>query len=133
MRAPAPARHRVFLLPPTEDDSGPMQKFSLDALAREHLERARTDTAGRSAETVHGGHEQALRQTILALAAGTTLGEHDNPGEATVHVLTGRVRLSAGGDTWEGRRGDLIVIPRAPHDLHALEDAVVLLTVVKRQ
>lgn len=108
-----------------------MQKFSLDALGRELLERARTDAAGRGAQTVQGGHEQALRQTVLALTAGTTLAEHENPGEATVLVLAGRVRLGSGGEAWEGRRGDLIVIPAARHDLHAVEDAVVLLTVVK--
>jgi quercetin dioxygenase-like cupin family protein len=108
-----------------------MRKFSLDALARDHLERARQSRAGRSAESVYGGHEHALRQTIVALTAGTALAEHENPGEATVHVLSGRVRLSAGPDTWEGRRGDLIDVPAARHDLHANEDAVILLTVVK--
>jgi quercetin dioxygenase-like cupin family protein len=108
-----------------------MRKFSLDALGREHLERARQSRAGRSAETVYGGHEQTLRQTIVALADGTALGEHENPGEATAHVLVGRVRLTAGSDSWDGRRGDLIVIPPARHDLRATEDAVVLLTVAK--
>jgi quercetin dioxygenase-like cupin family protein len=108
-----------------------MQKLSLDALAREHLERARQSTAGRSAETVYGGHEHTLRQTLLALTTATTLAEHENPGEATVHVLSGRVRLVAGQDSWEGRRGDLLLIPPVRHELHALEDAVVLLTVAK--
>ncbi len=108
-----------------------MQKLSLDALAREHLQRAHADNAGRSSQTVVGGHEHALRQTVVALTAGTTLGEHENPGEATVHVLSGRVRLGAGDDSWDGRSGDLIVIPPARHDLHAVEDAVVLLTVAK--
>jgi quercetin dioxygenase-like cupin family protein len=108
-----------------------MRKLSLDALAREHLERARQSSAGRSSETVFGGHEHTLRQTLMALTAGTTLKEHENPGEATVHVLAGRVRLGAGADTWEGRRGDLLLIPPMRHHLHAIEDAVVLLTVAK--
>ncbi len=111
-----------------------MQKLSLDALAREHLERARTSSAGRSSETVVGGHEHTLRQTLMALTAGTRLGEHESPGEATVQVLAGRVRLGADGEEWEGRRGDLIVIPPARHDLHAMEDTAVLLTVaIQRQ
>lgn len=108
-----------------------MQKLSLDALGREHLERARASDAGRSAETVYGGHEHTLRQTLLTLSAGTNLGEHENPGEATVVVLSGRIRLSAGGDSWDGRRGDLLIIPPARHDLQALEDAVFLLSVAK--
>ena len=110
-----------------------MQKLSLDALAREHLERAHASSSGRSSETVVGGHEHTLRQTLVALTAGTTMGEHENPGEATVHVLVGRVRLGAGGEQWEGRRGDLIVIPPARHDLHAMEDAAVLLSVAMQR
>ena len=108
-----------------------MQKLSLDALAREQLERARQSSAGRSAETVYGGHEQSLRQTLIAMTAQTELAEHESPGEATLHVLSGRVRLTAAGDGWEGRNGDLLVIPAARHQLHALEDSVVLLTVAK--
>lgn len=108
-----------------------MQKLSLDALAREHLERARQTSAGRSAETVYGGHEHVLRQTLVALTAGTVLAEHENPGEATVHVIVGRVSLNAGTDAWEGRAGDLIIVPPMRHDLRAVEDSVVLLTVAK--
>jgi quercetin dioxygenase-like cupin family protein len=108
-----------------------MHKLSLDALAREHLGRARESSAGRSAETVHGGHESTLRQTVVALTAGTTLGDHESPGEATLVVLSGRVRLGAGDDSWDGRRGDLLIIPQARHDLQAIEDAVVLLSVAR--
>lgn len=108
-----------------------MRKMSLDALAREHLERAAGTPAGRSATTVYGGHEQTLRQTVIALAAGSELAEHDNPGEATVLVLRGRVRLVAGPTEWDGRTGDLIVVPDQRHSLAALEDAAILLTVAK--
>ncbi|MFF5155340.1 cupin domain-containing protein [Streptomyces sp. NPDC000348] len=106
-----------------------MQKLSLDALTREHLERAAATASGRSATTVHGGHGHALRQTLLALTAGTALADHESPGEATLLVLRGRVRLTSGGTEWEGRTGDLIDIPPARHGLEALEDAAVLLTV----
>ncbi|MFI8230717.1 cupin domain-containing protein [Streptomyces sp. NPDC085900] len=108
-----------------------MQKLSLDALAREHLERAAAAATGRSATTVYGGHEHVLRQTVLALTADTELAEHENPGEATLLVLRGRVRLTSGDTSWDGRTGDLIAIPDARHSLRAVEDAVVLLTVAK--
>jgi len=107
-----------------------MHKVSLDALAREQLELARQGN-GRSATTVVGGHEQSLRQTVMALVGGQTTGEHASPGEATVHVLVGRVELTAGSDMWTGRAGDLLIIPPVRHALAASEDAVVLLTVAK--
>ena len=108
-----------------------MQKMSLDAIAREQLELAKSNAASRSSCTVFGGHEHAMRQTVVALAGDASLGEHENPGEATLCVLRGRVRLSAGADTWEGRTGDLLIVPDAPHGLRALHDSVVLLTVAK--
>jgi quercetin dioxygenase-like cupin family protein len=104
------------------------RKSSLTALARGQLELARQASSGRSAHTVYGGNEHVLRQTLIALAAG-----HDSPGEATVHVLHGRVRLSAGEDGWEGPPGDLLVVPAIRHSLDAIEDSAVLLTVGKHR
>ena len=66
-----------------------------------------------------------------ALTAGSALDEHENPGEATIQVLRGRVRLTAGQVTWDGRTGDLLVVPDARHALEATEDSAILLTVSK--
>ena len=108
-----------------------MQKSSLAALGREQLELAHASTSGRSASTVYGGHEHVLRQTVIALVGGRRLDDHANPGEATVHVLSGRVTLNAAGNAWSGRAGDMLVVPETVHSLEALEDSVVLLTVAK--
>lgn len=109
-----------------------MDGFSLPTLAHEHLERARDGAAGRSAHTLYGGRDHRLRQTLIALRAGQQLEEHESPGEATLQVLSGRVRLVAGDDDREAAAGDLLPIPPARHALVAEEDSVVLLTVVKR-
>jgi quercetin dioxygenase-like cupin family protein len=116
---------------PSVGKNARMQKFSLDAIAREQAAQAVKAPAGRSAETVYGGHEHALRQTVLAMTAGSSLTEHENPGEATIVVLGGRVRLTAGGQAWEGRSGDLLVVPDSRHALEAIEDSAILLTVSK--
>jgi len=109
-----------------------MQKVSLEALAREQLELAHNSAARRAASTVVGGHERTMRQTLIALVAGASLDEHENPGEASVFVLRGRVELLTDGAAWEARTGDLVEIPVARHSLRALEDSAVLLTAVPR-
>jgi hypothetical protein len=75
-----------------------MQKFSLDAIVREQAKQAVKAPAGRSAETVYGGHERALRQTVLALTAaspdlvlGSPLGRR---ARAVAAARLGVVRLS---------------------------------------
>lgn len=107
-----------------------MDGISLTQLAAEQLQAARSSHAGRAAHTVYGGHDHLLRQTLIALTAGAELAEHNSPGQATLQVLQGQVRVTAGVDTWTGGPGDLLVIPRERHNLQADSDAVVLLTVL---
>lgn len=103
---------------------------SLTQLAQELLASAREAHSGRAARTLHGKSDGALRQTMIALAAGHALGEHESPGEATLQVLAGRVRLGAGDESWEAPAGSYLIIPPMRHDLTALEDSVVQLTVL---
>ena len=108
-----------------------MDKISLTAVARQQLAAAHRADSGRSAHTVYGGHQHVLRQTLVALTAGTALADHDSPGEATLQVLQGRVQLTTADTSWDGASGDHLVIPPSRHGLHAIEDSVVLLTVAK--
>jgi quercetin dioxygenase-like cupin family protein len=110
-----------------------MEKFSLVALARQQMQAASQTTSGTSAKTVYGGHEHVLRQTLIGLRAGAVMAEHANPGEATLHIIEGRVRLMAGEDSWDGRAGDLLVVPSDRHSVEAMDDSAVLLTVGKRR
>ena len=108
-----------------------MDSISLTTLATQQLTEARQAHSGRASHTVHGGHALELRQTVVALASGHELAEHDSPGEATLQVLQGHVRLTAGDDAWEGTTGDYVTIPSHRHSLRSLDDSVVMLTVVK--
>lgn len=107
-----------------------MNAHSLDTLADELLAEARSAPSGRAARTLHGGKDNRLRQTVIALAADRQMAEHASPGEATLLVLDGHVRLHADALDWEGRPGDFLSIPRRRHGVEALADSVVLLTVI---
>ncbi|WP_030526905.1 cupin domain-containing protein [Phycicoccus jejuensis] len=108
-----------------------MDSTSLTALGDEVLAVARESVAGRASRTIHGGHDRMLRETVIALVAEHELAEHESPGEATLQVLRGRVRLRTSGGEREAGAADHLVIPPRRHSLFAVEDSVVLLTVVK--
>lgn len=101
----------------------------LDELADQLQAKAAASSAQRAAHTLIAG-DAPLRQTVIALAAGAQLSEHENPGYATLHVLRGNARLVAGQDTWQLRAGSHLVIPGQRHSVEADADTVVLLSAV---
>lgn len=107
----------------------------LRALGGSQLAAAHAASAKRSSTTVVGTSGLSMRQTLIALAAGASLSEHDNPGEATAQVLLGRMRLTTadGTGSWEVSTGQLLRIPEARHLVEALEDTVFLLSAVPRE
>ena len=109
-----------------------MSTQSLTSLAHDQLAAARTSSSGRAAITIYGGREHDMRATMIALAGGAALSEHEAPGEATLQVLEGQVRLVAGAEATEARAGDFVVIPHMRHSLEAVADSVVVLTVATR-
>jgi quercetin dioxygenase-like cupin family protein len=109
-----------------------MDKLSLEAKARELAHKAAESTSGRAADTLFGGHEKRMRQTVVALRAGVEIAEHENPGEATLLVISGRLRLVSGETKWPGRQWDYLVVPNAPHSVEAETDTTFLLTIGMR-
>ncbi len=102
----------------------------VDTLATELLQEARGQHARRVARTLVSGSSQ--RVTLIALADGAELAEHGAPSAATLHVLSGRVRLHTHSEEWVLDAGQLFTIPPQRHGLTALSDAAVLLTVALR-
>jgi quercetin dioxygenase-like cupin family protein len=109
-----------------------MEKWSLTALADGLLNHALSASSHRDMRTIDGGRPHLLYQSVIALACGQRIEEHDNPGEATVQVLRGRVRVTAGDDSTDASTGQLLILPGVWHSVTALEDVVLLLTVAKR-
>jgi quercetin dioxygenase-like cupin family protein len=86
--------------------------------------------AGRTARTLVTG--ESLRATVIALASGSELAEHDAPRAATLQVLRGSVILRAGDREWPLAEGQLATIPSERHSVHAVTDAAFLLSVALR-
>src|SRR3712207_3980138 len=105
-----------------------MSTQDVQQLSAELLDRAARGSAHRAASTLPHPVD-GLRQTLIALLAGAELGEHEDPGAASLLVLRGRVRLLAGAETVELGAHQFSPIPDRRHSLHADEDSVVLLSV----
>ncbi|MBB1029805.1 cupin [Dietzia sp. SLG310A2-38A2] len=98
-----------------------------------------TDTAdrilARAADAPHGRHaeilvrEGPLRQSLLALTAGTELEEHNSPPAASLYLLRGAVQVT-GESTVDIGAGELHTLTHHRHAVRALEDSVFLLTTV---
>jgi quercetin dioxygenase-like cupin family protein len=105
-----------------------MDGVSLTAVGDEQMAIARGLSSGRAAQTIFGGHEHFLRQTVIALVGGRETSVHRSPGEATLQVLQGQIKVTAGDATWEGAIGDFVIVPAGTHSVLAVEDAVMLLS-----
>lgn len=104
-----------------------MTTFDLSTLSDEQLQKATTESAGRSSVTL--AHEGGLRQTLIALQSGRGLDEHTTNGVATLQVIRGAVRLEAASGSIALREGEIAHVPQDRHSLHADTDSVCLLSV----
>ncbi|MGW5053642.1 hypothetical protein [Actinokineospora sp. NPDC004072] len=102
----------------------------VDQLAVELLAEARTHPAHRAARTLVTGTSQ--RATLIAMAAGAEMAEHDSPPAATLQVISGQVLLHTAGEERQLGAGQLTPVPPNRHSLKALADSAVLLTVALR-
>ncbi|MEU6482626.1 cupin [Streptomyces sp. NPDC046887] len=102
--------------------------YDLNAIAEEHLIAAHRDEHGRSANLIV--REQPLRQSVIALTAGTSLDEHNTPPAASLQVLRGVIRVTAQSGDVELTMGALYLLPPERHGVTAVTDAAFLLTAV---
>lgn len=104
-----------------------MAEMTLESVGTDQLEAARQSSSGRSAKTLHSGHR--LRQTLIAMTAGTRLAEHQSPGDATLLCLRGRVTLNMPAGPVTIPEGALLDVPAQRHDVVAEQDSMIILTV----
>jgi quercetin dioxygenase-like cupin family protein len=101
----------------------------LEELGARLLEEARSQSNGRSALTLTPSEGGPLKQTLLAIRAGSDLQEHPAPGPSSILVLSGSGTLSSGEGDVALEAGYWAPVPTEPHRVHADDDLVALLTV----
>lgn len=114
---------------PRRDPRGPDEPLDLARAASELLDEARGLAAGRSARTLTPGAGAPLKQTLLALTAGTQLEDHTAPGPTTLVGVAGTAILATQAGRLVLTEGVWTGCPRGQHSLEAVSDAVVLITV----
>ena len=112
---------------PTPDHIEPGEITALRALGAQLMAEAQAANSGRASRTVTA--LPGLRATLLALAAGHELAEHQAPGAATLTCLHGQATLATNDRQWQLHDDDTVAIPDHRHRLTADTDALVLLTV----
>lgn len=119
--------HTDHVSPEHSEHEADAHVVTLATKAEPLLEQARNHRSRRASETLVGG--PVMRATLIALAEGSELGEHDAPPAATLLAVTGHVTLKGAARQWPLGPGELVAIPQERHSLTAETDAVVLLTV----
>ena len=109
--------------------AGPLLAFDLAVEAAQLRYEHGWRDGDQSANTLV--HEPDLRVVLIALRRGARIREHRTAGRVTIQVVSGRVRLYCADQPVELAAGHLLALePGVPHDLDALADSAVLLTVV---
>lgn len=75
--------------------------------------------------------DDQIRVVVFAFDAGQELTEHTAAVPAVIQVVAGRVRLTLGADELTAGPGAWVHLPaRLPHSVEALEQSVMLLTML---
>ena len=107
--------------------ASPFLEFDLTAEV-DRLHRETTWSTGQNARALLKYDD--FRVVLTALKANAHIPEHQTNGRLSVHVLSGHIRLTASGRTFDLRPGNLLALDHgAPHALEALQESAFLLTI----
>jgi quercetin dioxygenase-like cupin family protein len=71
-----------------------------------------------------------LRVVLMALRASTRVPDHRTDGHISMQTIRGHLRIRAGGRTFDLAAGGLLALDGGvAHDVEALEDSALLLTI----
>lgn len=70
--------------------------------------------------------------TLFAFDKDESLSEHTSPFEAVVYVAEGEMEITIGGNPYNVKGGEIIIMPaNIPHALKALQKSKMLLIMIK--
>jgi quercetin dioxygenase-like cupin family protein len=70
--------------------------------------------------------------TLFAFDKDESLTEHTSPYEAIVYMVDGEIEIKIGGNPYNVKAGEIIVMPPdIPHGLKAIQRSKMLLTMIK--
>ena len=107
--------------------AGPFLEFDLSREVQQ-LRQEGTWSTGRNSKTLVKYAD--FRVVLMALKAGMHVEEHQAEGRISVQTIAGHISVRSSGRTFDLPTGSLLALDRATvHDLHALEDSAILLTI----
>lgn len=107
--------------------SGKELRFDLSAEQAALLERAKEGRTGRTAKTLV--KEGPLRMTLVALRKGSSMMKHHVDGQASVHVLRGKLTIGTERGNTELSAADVLVLADGvEHNATARTDCSFLIT-----
>ena len=108
--------------------AAPLMDFSLSKeVAQLHHEEAWVRTGHNSKTLVK---QPDLRIVLIALKKGVRLEKHKTDARISIHMLSGHAKLQLPEETVDLDAGHLLVVDRAlEHDLEAIEESAILLTI----
>ena len=113
---------------PTERFADPLHQYDLGAVATDLRQEVRSGKAGHRQESLykHGPTSVAL----FIFGPQKSLPPHRTNGTVTIHVLKGRMLITAEGRPHDlGPGGLLVMAAGVEHDVLAMEESEMLLTV----
>lgn len=94
----------------------------------DQLQREPRPASGQNAKTL-AKHDD-FRIVLITLEAQARIPDHRAEGRISVHTVRGHIRMRALERTFDLPAGSLLVLDQGlPHDVEALEDSAVLITI----
>ena len=122
-----PLDHQPHRRQHTSSMAEPYMEFDLGAEVH-HLKAETTWSTGHNARTLVKYDD--LRLVLIALRRDARLPEHQTEGRVTVHVISGHVQVRASERTFSLRTGGILALdPAIRHDVAAIEESAILLTI----